>query len=93
MGTSHEFIVDIDGTARTSDRLVASVAVELNAATLTLRLRGARPATGQRFTIVTNATGTFADLPEGGVVRANAVGFRITYRGGTRSRDVVLIAV
>jgi YVTN family beta-propeller protein/autotransporter-associated beta strand protein len=52
---------------------------------------GYTPTPGQAFTIVTNAAGTFAGLPEGAAFTAAGVRFRITYQGGA-GHDVVLTA-
>ena len=50
---------------------------------------------GGTFTLIENdggaaITGTFSGLPEGARVMVNNQPFRITYRGGTSGRDVVL---
>ena len=50
------------------------------------------PATGTTFTILTNATGTFAGLAEGAVVTADGRRYRISYAGGD-GNDVVLTVV
>ena len=44
---------------------------------------------GAQFTILTNATGHFRNLPEGGIILAGD-NFRISYVGGD-GNDVVLI--
>jgi YVTN family beta-propeller protein/autotransporter-associated beta strand protein len=83
--------VDINGTTVGTeyDQLDAGGAV-LGGATLTVQL-GFTPASGATFTIVKNATGTFAGLPEGSVITGGGASLRITYQGGAGS-DVVLIA-
>jgi hypothetical protein len=65
--------------------------IALGNASLQVALFGYTPPSGQTFTIVTNATGTFAGLPEGAVFEVSGTGFRITYRGGD-GNDVVLTA-
>jgi len=67
-------------------------------ATLDLsRLASFNPGDGDEFTIVDNTSadpvdGYFADAPEGSLVAADGVSFRITYQGGT-GNDVVLARV
>jgi YVTN family beta-propeller protein/autotransporter-associated beta strand protein len=51
---------------------------------------GYTPATGDTFTIVTNATGTFAGYPEGTSFFVNDTYLHITYHGGSSGHDVVL---
>jgi YVTN family beta-propeller protein/autotransporter-associated beta strand protein len=74
------------------DQLVANAGggVALGGATLIVQ-RGYVPAAGTAFTIVKNATGTFAGLAEGARLIVNGVPMRITYQGGAGS-DVVLTA-
>jgi autotransporter-associated beta strand protein/YVTN family beta-propeller protein len=60
----------------------------LGGATLNLQL-GFTPASGATFTIVKNATGTFAGLAEGAVIPVTGGVLRLTYHGGAGS-DVVL---
>jgi autotransporter-associated beta strand protein len=69
------------------DQLDAAAAT-LGGATLNLQLDYA-PTIGQTFTIVENATGTFAGLPEGHLFMLNGLAMRITYQGGAGS-DVEL---
>jgi YVTN family beta-propeller protein/autotransporter-associated beta strand protein len=72
------------------DQLDAAAAT-LGGATLNLQLNYA-PALGETFTIVQNATGTFAGLPEGSQIAINNFTLRITYQGGSGS-DVNLVVV
>ena len=83
------FAANINGTTVGTgyDQLDAG-AVALGGATLAVQL-GFAPASGATFTIVKNATGTFAGLPEGAGVVTGNVHMRITYQGGAGS-DVVL---
>ncbi len=65
--------------------------MELNNATLAVTLRYlATP--GTAFTIVTNAAGHFANLPEGALIVAGQLRLRVSYTGGANGRDVVLTA-
>lgn len=76
----------------TYDQLAAGTAA-LNGATLQLRTTGSI-LPGATFVIVTNATGTFADLPEGAIVTVpdSLARFHITYLGGKSRHDVSLTA-
>ena len=69
---------------------LAAGSIALGNATL-LVSPGYTPTPGQAFTIVTNATGAFAGLPEGAMITASGTLFRITYQGGD-GNDVVLMA-
>jgi YVTN family beta-propeller protein/autotransporter-associated beta strand protein len=69
------------------DQLEA-IAATLGGATLDLQLNFL-PMIGHKFTIVENATGTFAGRPEGQVFTLNGVALRLTYHGGSGS-DVEL---
>jgi autotransporter-associated beta strand protein/YVTN family beta-propeller protein len=84
------FIVDLQGiTAGTGyDRLEVSGTAAVDGATLML-MPSFAPATGTTFTILTNATGAFAGLPEGASIAAAARHFRISYVGGD-GNDVTL---
>jgi autotransporter-associated beta strand protein len=84
--------VELNGTTPGAqyDRLLATAAT-LNGATLNVAL-GFAPAAGTSFTIVTNAAGTFAGLPQGGVLIVGATTFTISYTGGGGS-DVVLTSI
>ena len=88
------FVVDITGATAGSDydQLAVSGVSTLGAgvATLTVNLLYA-PISGTSFTILTNATGQFQGLPEGGTFLLGAENFRITYQGGD-GNDVVLTA-
>jgi YVTN family beta-propeller protein len=88
---SSPLIIELNGPAPGTgyDRLVVSGTAQINGAALTL-VPGFRPSAGQTFTILTNASGTFAGLPEGAVFAAGAQSFRITYAGGN-GHDVVLV--
>jgi hypothetical protein len=61
MSTSHTLVMELNGAipGLQYDRLIASGSVSLNGATLVL-MPGAMMPKGATFTIVTNATGTFA---------------------------------
>ncbi len=54
---------------------------------------GAPMPQGSTFTIVTNANGTFAALPDGATILTAFGKFRISYTGGPTQTDVVLIAL
>jgi YVTN family beta-propeller protein/autotransporter-associated beta strand protein len=87
-------IVDINGPVCGTDyaRLDVIGAATLNEATLIARF-GATLASGTELTILTNAQGTFANLPDGATVTAaNGQQLRITYSGGN-GRDVVLVVL
>lgn len=85
------FIVDINGPVCGTDydRLDVKAAATLNEATLIARF-GTVLTPGTEVTILTNAQGTFANLPDGATVTAvTGQQVRITYTGGN-GRDVVL---
>jgi YVTN family beta-propeller protein len=87
-------IIDINGPVCGTDydRLDVRIAATINEATLVARFGGVL-ATGTELTIVTNAQGTFAGLPEGAeLTTADGQHARITYVGGS-GRDVVLTVV
>ncbi len=67
-----------------------TAAATIAGATLNVQV-GYTPSDGDSFTIVTNATGTFAGLAEGAVLTVGGTNFHITYHGGAGS-DVVLTA-
>ncbi len=67
-----------------------TAAATIAAATLNVQV-GYTPSDSDSFTIVTNATGTFAGLAEGAVFAVGSTNFHITYHGGAGS-DVVLTA-
>jgi YVTN family beta-propeller protein len=94
MSSSHTLIVEINGVTPglEYDRLIASGSVSLNGATLTL-VPGAPMPKGTTFTIVTNANGTFAGLPEGAILTTVLGKFRISYLGGPAQKNVVLRAL
>jgi fibronectin-binding autotransporter adhesin len=84
-------IIDINGPVAGTDydRLDVKSAATLNEATLIARF-GAVLTAGTELTILTNAQGTFANLPDGATVTAeNGQQLRITYTGGN-GRDVAL---
>jgi YVTN family beta-propeller protein/autotransporter-associated beta strand protein len=84
-------IIDINGPVGgiDYDRLEVKAAATLNEATLIAHFVGMLAA-GTELTILTNAQGTFANLPDGATVTAvNGQEVRITYVGGN-GRDVVL---
>jgi autotransporter-associated beta strand protein/YVTN family beta-propeller protein len=85
------FAAQINGPAAGTgyDRLDATTSVALNGAALHV-LAGYSPASGVVFTIITNATGTFAGLPEDALVDGgNGTFFHISYHGGS-GNDVTL---
>jgi YVTN family beta-propeller protein len=90
IGTNDTFLVQINGTTAGTDydRLEASGSANINNATLTVQAPVTLPPAAQ-FTILTNATGRFMALPEGGVVFGGGKTFRISYVGGD-GNDVVL---
>jgi hypothetical protein len=93
MAAAVSFVVELNGTVAGTgyDRLDVSGAAAINGATLMLA-PSFLPATGTTFTILTNATGTFAGLAEGAVVTAAGRRYRISYVGGD-GNDVVLTVV
>jgi YVTN family beta-propeller protein len=93
MGTGHVLVVEINGVTPglEYDRLVTSGGVSLGDATLALQPNGSMPS-GAMFTIVTNATGTFAGLPEGAVIQTAFGAFGITYLAGPTQSDVAVRA-
>ena len=87
--------IDLNGTTAGPgyDQLEVRGTVSLANATLALTA-GFTPPPDARFTIIENdgtdpVAGTFANLPEGGTIRADGQTSRITYRGGD-GNDVVL---
>jgi hypothetical protein len=90
-------IVAIDvqpGVGAGSDQLLVSGSATLNGATLWINA-GSNIVPGQTFRIMTHASGTFANLPEGAVVTSSSgasAKFHISYAGGPRHTDVVLTA-
>jgi YVTN family beta-propeller protein/autotransporter-associated beta strand protein len=94
MSPSHTLVVEINGVKPGSqyDWLVATGSVSLNGANLALVPGGPMP-TGAKFTIVTNANGTFAGLPDGAIIVTAFGKFRISYTGGPTQTDVVLTAL
>jgi autotransporter-associated beta strand protein len=85
-------IIDINGPVCGTDydRLDVQTTAIIDDATLELRVGAAAIAPGMELTILTNAQGTFAGLPEGAIVTtATGQQARITYTGG-QGRDVVL---
>jgi YVTN family beta-propeller protein len=89
------FVVELNGTVAGPgdgyDRLDVSGVAEINGATLKV-VPSIMPATGTTFTILTNATGTFAGLADGDVVMADGRRYRISYAGGD-GNDVTLTVV
>jgi hypothetical protein len=94
MSPSHTLVVEVNGVTPglEYDRLIASGSVSLNGANLML-VPGAPMPQGSTFTIVTNANGTFAGLPDGATILTAFGKFRISYTGGPTQTDVVLIAL
>jgi CHASE3 domain sensor protein len=94
MSPSHTLVVEVNGVTPglEYDRLIASSSVSLNGANLML-VPGAPMPQGSTFTIVTNASGTFAGLPDGATILTAFGKFRIAYTGGPAQTDVVLIAL
>lgn len=92
------FLVVLAGRAIDTFTLVnITGAVALSNAELSVTLAGFTPNVGERFTIIDNdgtdrVTGTFAGLPEGGIVTAGNRRLRVSYVGGT-GNDVVLTVV
>lgn len=94
-GSSGVYAVDLDGTtAGTSyDQLNVTGTINLTGATLQVNL-GYTPALGDTYTIIHNVedtpiTGTFAGLPQGGVITADGELFEIDYVGNA-GNDVTL---
>jgi hypothetical protein len=57
-----------------------------------------KPAVGTVFVALNNRgtspiSGTFADLPEGAMIKANGMSFRISYVGGSNGRSVTLTRI
>src|SRR5439155_25236769 len=78
------------------DQLRVHGTIEIGNSSLQLSL-GFTPAFGSSYVIIDNigaasVTGTFAGLPEGGLLTTGGVTFQITYQGGMSS-DVVLTRV
>jgi YVTN family beta-propeller protein len=94
MSPSHSLVIELSGVTPgvQYDRLVSTGAVAINGATLVLKLGAIMPK-GAKFTIVTNANGTFTGLPEGAIIVTVLGKFRITYLGGATMTDVVLTAL
>ncbi|MFM7540900.1 MAG: beta strand repeat-containing protein [Planctomycetota bacterium] len=98
IGASSTYTVEINGLNPVSgySQLVAPGATFGGILTLTTANPGFNPQIGTRFTIIDNSgpnkvSGTFAGLPEGGVVFNGNQGYTITYKGGTGNNDVQLI--
>ena len=75
--------IELNGTTAGTqyDRLNASGTTTLNSATLSVTLGFSAPA-GTTFTIVTNAAGTFAGLPQGATISSGGQQLQISYIGG-----------
>ena len=89
------FDVELNGSQAGTeyDQLDVRGTVNLRVAALALTV-GFTPPAETRFTIIANdgtdpVSGTFANLPEGGTIRAGGQTFTISYRGGD-GNDVVL---
>lgn len=93
MGSGATLLAEIRGALPGTgyDQLAVSGTAALNGATLALHPTTAVPSK-TKLVIVTNATGTFAGLPEGAIISTTFQQFYITYLGGTSGHDVVLIA-
>jgi hypothetical protein len=93
MGPEHALVIRIAGltAGRDHDRLDVRGTAAIQGATLMLRPT-APMSRRSRFTIVTNASGAFAGLPEGALIPTIFGMYEITYRGGPERRDVVVIA-
>jgi YVTN family beta-propeller protein/autotransporter-associated beta strand protein len=93
MAEGVSFVVDLySAVAGTGyDRLDVSGVAAIDGATLKVA-PSFLPSTGTTFTILTNATGTFAGLSEGAVVAADGRRYRISYAGGD-GNDVTLTVV
>jgi YVTN family beta-propeller protein len=83
--------IDLNGLAAGTgyDRLQVENTANITGTTLQLQA-GFVPAAGAQFIILTNASGTFAGLPQGAAIVANGVRYRISYTGGD-GNDVTLI--
>jgi hypothetical protein len=100
LSSATSYFVNLKGTTVGAqyDQLNVSGTVNLNGATLNVAVGSSfTPAAGDTFVIVNNdladpIVGTFAGLPEGSSVAANAFQFKISYVGGD-GNDVVLTAV
>jgi autotransporter-associated beta strand protein len=89
------FVVELNGIQAGTeyDQLDVRGTVTLGAAALALSV-GFTPPSEAQFTIIANdgtdpVIGTFANLPEGGTIRASGQSFTISYHGGD-GNDVVL---
>ena len=92
MSPSHSLVVELNGVMTGQyDRLLATGSVSINGAKLVV-IPGAMMPKGSTFTIVTNANGQFAGLPEGAMILTVFGKFRISYIGGPTQTDVVLRA-
>jgi YVTN family beta-propeller protein len=88
-GTGDFLRVQLNGTTPGTgyDRLEVSGVAQISNATLVVQAPVSLPP-GAQFTILTNASGQFMNLPEGGIIHAGRT-FRISYVGGD-GNDVVL---
>jgi len=98
IGASSTYTVEINGLNPVSgySQLVAPGATLGGILTLTTANPDFNPQIGTRFTIIDNSgpnkvSGTFAGLPERGVVFNGNQAYTITYKGGTGNNDVQLI--
>ena len=97
MEAGANFAAEINGPTPISqyDTIAVSGPVSLGGATLNVAL-GYAPPDGQQFTLISQSrkeavSGTFAGLPEGGILQVGNTIFGITYKGGA-GNDVVLLA-
>lgn len=79
-------------SATAYDRLDVTGTADITGATLNVQPIWVTPTSGTTYTIVTNATGTFAGLPEGTLFTSGLGTFRITYVGGD-GNDIVITAM
>ena len=93
LSTGSTLTIELNGLTAGAqyDRLDATATASLNSATLSVALGFSAPA-GTMFTIVTNAAGTFAGLPQGATVSSGGQQLQISYLGGD-GNDVVLTAL
>jgi autotransporter-associated beta strand protein len=98
-GANHIFRAELNGTVAgvSYDQLQVTGTVNLGGAAFQPKL-GFSGGVSNKFVVISNdgtdaITGTFAGLPEGATLTASGAQFKITYKGGVSSNDVVLTQV
>ncbi|MCU0794353.1 MAG: autotransporter-associated beta strand repeat-containing protein [Akkermansiaceae bacterium] len=95
LGSSASFVIDIDSSTTTADRLVVEGAMDLGSATLSVSDVAASPVVLPAPTSLKiidysgqTLTGTFSGLPEGSAVIVGSNSFTIRYAADTNSDNV-----